>query len=109
MPVRSRKDLASALKQGTIEPVYLLFGPETQVRDDAARAITDEALRETLLREFNEFSFSLAGGDPRSAIAAAEQLPMMSKRRVVRVADFARLDEANEAILLRYIERPVAS
>ena len=109
MPVRRPKELSQALKQGKIEPVYLLFGPETQLRDEGARAITDEALRETLLREFNDFSFSLANGDPRSALAAAEQLPMMSARRVVRVTDFAKLDEANEAILLNYLKRPVAS
>jgi len=109
MPVRSRKDLATALKQGKIDPLYLLYGPETQLRDDAARAITDEALRETLLREFNESSFSLGGGDARAAIAAAEQLPMMSARRVVRVTNFGKLDEANEAMLLSYLERPVAS
>ena len=104
MPVRSRKDLATALKQGKIESLYLLYGPETQLRDDAARAITDEALR-----EFNESSFSLGGGDVRAAIAAAEQLPMMSARRVVRVTNFGKLDEANEAMLLSYLERPVAS
>ena len=109
MPVRSRKDLATALKQGKIEPVYLLYGPETQLRDDAARAIADEALRETLLREFNDSSFRLAAGDPRPAIAAAEQLPMMSARRVVSVTNFGKLDEANEAMLLSYLERPVAS
>ncbi|PYS44721.1 MAG: DNA polymerase III subunit delta [Acidobacteria bacterium] len=109
MPVRSRKDLATALKQGKIESLYLLYGPETQLRDDAARAITDEALRETLLREFNESSFSLGGGDVRAAIAAAEQLPMMSARRVVRMTNFGKLDEANEAMLLSYLERPVAS
>ena len=109
MPVRSRKDLATTLKQGKIEPVYLLYGPETQLRDDAARAVSDEALRETLLREFNDSSFSLAGGDARAAIAAAEQLPMMSARRVVRVRNFGKLDEANEAMLLSYLERPVPS
>src|SRR6266576_1469754 len=107
MPVRPRKELAQALKQGKIEPVYLLFGPETQLRDEGARAITDEALRETLLREFNEATFSLANGDAWSAIAAAEELPMMSSRRVVRIRDFAKLDDANEAALLRYLERPV--
>ena len=109
MPLRSRKDLATVLKQGKIEPVYLLFGPETQLRDEAARAITDEALRETLLREFNDSSFNLANGAAGPAIAAAEQLPMMSAHRVVRVTNFGRLNDDNEAALLRYIERPVAS
>jgi DNA polymerase-3 subunit delta len=109
MPVRTRKDLTQALKQGKIEPVYFLFGPETYLRDEAVRAITDEALRDTLLREFNDSSFSLANGDVRAAIAAAEQLPMMSSRRVVRIKDFARLPEADEEFLLKYLDRPVES
>src|SRR5437016_9588417 len=108
MPVRRPKDLTQALKQGTIGPVYFLFGPETYLRDQAARAIADEAMRDTLLREFNDISISLIEGDARSAIAEAEQLPMMSTRRVIRVTDFTKLNEENEAILLDYLERPVA-
>ena len=107
MPVRKPTDLATILKLGKIEPVYFLFGSETHLRDEAARAVADEALRDTLLREFNDSSFSLADGDARPAIAAAEQLPMMSSRRVIRITEFTNLDEANEAILLDYIERPV--
>ena len=107
LPIPRPKDLSQALNQGKIEPVYFLFGPETYLRDQATRAIADEALRETLVREFNDASFSLADGDAGPAIAAAEQLPMMSSRRVIRVTDFTKLDEANEAILLSYLERPV--
>ncbi|HEV2904941.1 MAG TPA: DNA polymerase III subunit delta [Pyrinomonadaceae bacterium] len=107
MPVRSRKELLQSLKQGKIEPVYFLFGPESYLRDQAARAIADEALRETLLREFNDSTFSLRTGDARGAIAAAEQLPMMSPRRVVQIKDFSKLNETTEEILLRYIDRPV--
>ncbi len=107
MPLRRPRDLTQALKQGTIEPVYLLFGPETYLRDQAARAIADEAMRDTLLREFNDISISLADGDAHAAVAEAEQLPMMSTRRVIRVTDFAKLDEENEAILLSYVGRPV--
>jgi DNA polymerase-3 subunit delta len=107
MPVRTRKDLDQALKKGTIEPIYFLFGPEGYLRDQAGSVIADEALRGTLLREFNDSVFSLKDGDARSPIAAAEQLPMMSTRRVVRITDFAKLGEKNEEILLKYIERPV--
>jgi DNA polymerase-3 subunit delta len=107
MPVRTRKELLQSLKQGKIEPVYFLYGPESYLRDQAARAIADEALRETLLREFNDSAFSLRTGDARSAIAAAEQLPMMSPRRVVLIRDFSKVNEATEEILLRYIDRPV--
>jgi DNA polymerase-3 subunit delta len=106
MPARRYKDFERALKQGKMEAVYLLFGAETYLRDEAARAISEQALRGTLLREFNESSFSLASGDARSAIASAEQLPMMSEWRVVRLNDFARLDERSEEALLGYLARP---
>ena len=107
MPVRTRKDLLQSLKQGKIEPVYFLYGAESYLRDAAAKAITEEALRETLLREFNDSTFSLRTGDARDAIAAAEQLPMMSTRRVVQIKDLAKLDETSEEILLNYLSRPV--
>jgi DNA polymerase-3 subunit delta len=107
MPVRTRKDLLQSLKKGPVEPVYFLFGPEDYLRDQAAQAIADEALRDTLLREFNDSAFSLRDRDARDAIAAAEQLPMMSSRRVVRVKDLAKLNETEEEILLAYLDRPV--
>ena len=107
MPVRSPKDLSQSLKNGTIEPVYFLFGPEAYLRDRAARAIADEALRGTLLREFNESSFNLLTDDVRSAMAIAEQLPMMSDRRVVLIRNFSRVREADEEVLLNYLNRPV--
>lgn len=107
MPVRTKKDLDQALKQGKIEPVYFLYGPETYLRDQAARAIADEALRDTLLREFNDSSFSLISDDVRDALAIVEQLPMMSQRRVVRIKNFGKLSEDEENLLLHYLERPV--
>lgn len=107
MPVKSPKDLTQSLKQGTIAPVYFLFGPEAFLRDEAARAIADETLQGSLLREFNESSFNLLTDDVRDAVAIAEQLPMMSSRRVVRIRNFGKLGEADEDMLLRYLARPV--
>ena len=75
----------------------------------AAREISDAALSATLIREFNEASFSLLTDSVRSAIAAAEQLPMMSERRVVRVRDFARLRDADEEMLIAYLGNPSPS
>ncbi len=107
MPVKSPKDLTQSLKRGAIEPAYFLFGPEAYLRDEAARQIADEALRGTLLREFNESSFNLLTDDVRSAVAIAEQLPMMSDRRVVHVRNFGKLRDADEEVLLKYLDRPV--
>lgn len=89
-----------------LRPLYLLLGPEVYLRRQAAQAITDAALSRTLLREFNESAFTLLTDAVQSAIAAAEQLPMMSDRRVVRIRDFARLREADEDVLIHYLNDP---
>ena len=109
MSTLTREDLRKALKAGRVEPLYLLFGAESYLRDMAARVIADTTLKDAPLREFNESSFSLARTDVQQAIAAAEQLPMMTARRVVRVTDFSRLAESDEEALLRYLARPAES
>ena len=109
MSLLTRSDLHRSLKQGEMKPLYLLFGAETYLRDLAARAITDASLKGASLREFNEASYSLSNTDVQQAIAAAEQLPMMSPRRVVEIRDFSKLREADEEALVRYLTRPVES
>ena len=107
MSTRTREELRRELKSNRVEPLYLLYGAETYLRDAAARAISDAALRGAALREFNEASFSLDGTDVQQALAVAYQLPMMGSRRVVRLTNFAKLREADEDALLRYTVRPV--
>jgi DNA polymerase III subunit delta len=102
----SRAELDRSLRENRISPLYLLVGIETYLRDSAADAITAAALSETLLREFNHTSFSLLTHNAHAAIAAAEQLPMMSGRRVVRISDFGKLREADEDALINYVLRP---
>jgi len=122
MPARTRKDLEQSLKKGQIEPVYFLYGAETYLRDGAAQQIVEAALTGTLLREFNDSSFDLLTDDIRDAIAAAEQLPLMSDRRVIVVKHLSKLegrkkfDEEEEddvslaaQILMDYLSRPVAT
>lgn len=108
MKTLTRTDLERSLREG-LSPLYLLLGPEVYLRRVAAQAITDAALSRTLLREFNESSFTLLTDAVQSAIAAAEQLPMMSDTRVVRIRDFARLREADEDVLIHYLGNPSPS
>lgn len=105
MKALSRTELERSLRESP-QPLYLLLGPERFLRDTAARSITEAALHGTLLREFNESSFNLQRDSVQSAIAAAEQLPMMSERRVVRIRDFGRLRESDEETLIRYLNNP---
>lgn len=105
MKTLTRTELDRSLREG-LRPLYLLLGPEIYLRRVAAQAITETALSSTMLREFNESAFSLLSDQVQSAVAAAEQLPMMSDVRVVRIRDFARLREADEDILIRYLNNP---
>lgn len=109
MPSLTRQQLEASLKEGKLAALYLLIGEETYLRDQAMRAIAEAALKDSLLREFNESRFSLLSGGALDAIAAAEQFPMMSERRVVYVQDFGKLREADEEALKRYLENPVAT
>lgn len=109
MTTLSRAELERSLREGRLAPVYLLVGCEGYLRDQGARAITEAALSDTLLREFNESGFSLTSGGAQEAIAAANQLPMMSTRRVVKIKDFGKLREADEDTLVRYISNPAES
>jgi DNA polymerase III subunit delta len=108
MKALSRTELERSLRESP-KPLYLLLGTERFLRDGAARSITEAALRDTLLREFNEASFNLVRDSVQAAIAAAEQLPMMSERRVVRIRDFGRLRENDEETLIRYLNNPAPS
>ncbi len=107
--ILTREELKRSIKDGQIKPLYLLHGDEDYLRDAAARFIADAALAGAVLRDFNESSFNLASVDVQQALAAAEQLPMMGARRVVRITHFAKLNEADEGALMRYVERPAES
>src|ERR1043166_9626266 len=111
----SREELWSRLQSDEIAPVYLLFGPETHLRDLAVKTITDRAFAGDDLRDFNETSFSLnSEGNLRSALSAAEQLPMMASRRVIRITDLRisasgirdTITEDDEPVLSAYLENP---
>ena len=108
MKALSRSELERSLRE-QVRPLYLLLGSEIYLRRVAAQAITDAALSRTLLRDFNESAFSLLSDPVQSAIAAADQLPMMSDMRVVRIRDFAKLRDADEEVLIRYLNNPAPS
>jgi DNA polymerase III subunit delta len=109
MKVLTREDLREKLKANQIAPVYLLFGAETFLRDLAVKTITDRTLAGCELREFNENSFSLNDFDIQTSLSAAEQLPMMASRRVVKITELNKLKESDEDFLQGYLKRPAES
>ena len=118
MAVFTRDDLRAQLQRREIAPIYVLFGPEVNLRDVAARTIANFCFGEGDLRDFNESEFSLnTDGSLQRALAAANQLPMMAARRVVRVTDVRisasghrdTIREDHEQILLNYLNDPSPS
>lgn len=106
MNILTRDDLRNQLKKGEIAPLYLLFGAEKYLRNQAAKAITEKVLHDSPLREFNETEVSLNDTDFLEAIYTAEQMPMISPRRVVKITEINKLKEPDEDFLTRYVERP---
>jgi DNA polymerase III subunit delta len=111
----TRNDLRDRLRRREISPVYTLFGPETYIRDLAAKTISEKVFADGGFRDFNESEYSLnVEGNLRTALAAAEQLPMMAAKRVVRVVDVRvgqtanrdSLKEDDEAALSAYLNNP---
>src|SRR5215218_7175615 len=118
MSVLTREDLRNQLKRRELSPVYVLFGPETYLRDLALKTICDLSFTAGCARDFNETVFSLnSDGNLASGLAAAEQLPMMAHRRVIRVTDVRvsstgakdTLREDDEDTLDAYLKRPADS
>lgn len=117
MKILSRDELWKQINKREFAPVYLLFGAETYLRDLAAKTIINLALADSPLREFNEAEFSLSNSPVQYALSAAEQLPMMAARRVVKITDVIvsatgtkdNLKEDDEASLAAYLNRPSAT
>ena len=115
MPTLSKSELRDELRAGQLRPVYVLFGSETYLRNAAAKHIADLAFSEGDLRDFNDDEYSLTRTEAlNDALAAAEQMPMMASRRVIRISDVRvaataqkdTLKEDNEETLSAYLERP---
>jgi len=116
--ILTREQLREQVQRRELAPVYVLYGEETYLRDRAAKAIAEACFSKDDLRDFNEAEFSLAVSENlQRAIAAAEQFPMMSQKRLVRIKDVSiaasaardTLREEHEKALNTYLESPSAT
>ncbi len=115
MPEITKDALRAKLQKREIDPAYVLYGQETFLRDIAERTIVSLSFGKDSPRDFNQDEFSLSSPETfTSALAAAEQLPMMSERRVVTIRDVRvsatsqkdSLKEDFEPLLARYLSNP---
>lgn len=113
--ILTREQLWDQVQRREFAPVYVLYGEETYLRQQAEKAIAQHCFSEADARDFNETEFSLSTPENlRRALEAAEQLPMMSERRLIRITDAAvgasaardTLKEEHEPLLTSYFNRP---
>jgi len=117
MPL-TREQLREQLRRREIAPVYVLYGAETYLRDIAAKTIGDLSFGKEDFRDFNDDAFTLNVADNiKNALAAADQLPMMAQKRVVKITEVRVGASANKDTLKEdyfetlkaYLENPSQS
>lgn len=92
--------------RGEIYPLYLFFGDETFLIDEALTALESAALGDGL----RDFNFNTLYGEETDAAAirdAVETLPMMSPVRMVILKDMHELSDKQWEQLMPLIEEPV--
>jgi DNA polymerase-3 subunit delta len=100
------EDLRGDLARKKLSPVYLLYGEEDFLTEEATEAIITTALAGGE-RGFNLDIVYGAEADVRSIVSHALSFPMMAERRVVVVRGLDRL--AGKEMLSNYIEQPSPS
>jgi DNA polymerase-3 subunit delta len=107
--LKSQSDFNRQLQSGQIEPLYLLEGAETYLRDEALKRLIKAAVDEAVW-EFNVTTISVGQGNLDVALAHARQMPLISPRRVMVVKDFEAInDERQLEVLKDYLRTPVAT
>jgi DNA polymerase-3 subunit delta len=95
------------VKQGHIEPLYLFVGEEKYLHQRALRLLYE--LVEEATRVFNVSVFTMgdaSGEHIAAAIDLANQLPMMSARRIVVIRNFELVAEGELEAVFEYLKRP---
>jgi DNA polymerase-3 subunit delta len=102
------------LKAGKVEPLYLFTGDEDYLHQQALNSLfetLDEAGRDFNISIFQIDEGKSTGGrtTASAAIDAANQLPMLSSRRIIIIRDFEKIKEAEVESVLEYLKHPLQS
>lgn len=99
-------DLTTALARKQFTPVYLFYGEEDFLIEEATDAVIDAALAQDE-RGFNLDRLYGSEADTRDVVSHASSFPMMAERRVVVVREVEKLGQPD--VLASYIENPSPS
>ncbi len=101
-------ELFASLARGAVAPVYLLYGEEDLLVEEALDAILHAAL-EGGERTFNLDVLGGAETDGRDIVARASSFPMVGGRRVVVVREADKLSPHDCELLAAYVGEPSPS
>ena len=102
----SLEQLESEFRQKKFAPIYLLYGEEDYLVEQAVNSLIENALDD----DTKGFNLDVVHGnsvDGRDIVSLASAFPMMAERRVLILRDMDRLP--NKELLLPLIEKPVSS
>ncbi len=90
------------------QPIYLLEGKDSFLRDEYLRIIRLKVFGDGR-DDFNLDRFDWNSIDASEIITIAQTLPFMAEKRLVEILNFARPDDKDESIFLSYLEQPSTS
>ena len=103
--------LRRQIDDGQIASLYLLIGEERRLHDEALKMLFETI--DPALRPFNAAVFTIGsdnGAGSKTTIAqaldAANQMPMMSARRIVVIRDFDKIKEDEQDQVFNYLKNP---
>lgn len=109
MPALTLDTLLRSLKKDDPDPVYLLYGDEDVLKDEAVRALVQAAVGGGSDRDFNLDVRYASDLTPDSFHALANTLPMLAARRAVVLRGVEQLGKRKTKLrdeVLRYLAAP---
>lgn len=106
MPRVSASALWQRLAQGQVASCYLLYGPETYLRQEYTQTLVERILG-SASQTFNYEKFQADAETLDEVLSVAQTLPLLSAHRLVVVDDVQQFRKAEWQRLERYLEQPV--
>jgi len=99
------KTLRDAIKRGTFDGAYYVYGEDDFQKNDAVKQLVAAAI-EPAMRDFNMESLRAQETDAKTLDSALSALPMLADRRVIVIRDAGSLKKDARKVLDKYLERP---
>lgn len=98
--------LATSLRKGDVSPLYLFYGEEDLLIEEAVESVIAASIDEAT-KSFNLDIVYGSDAEGKQISSLASTFPMMAERRVVVVREFDKLSDKDS--LLPYLDHPSAS